>query len=151
MFACEVPTYSSRGAADAELTRRQAALVATPATPQPAPIVPNVTPGVAKPAPQPFDSIECDVPFMQARVVRPVQPDYPREAMSDGQPRAVEVEVAIDERGQLIDAWVFARSGDVLVDLSAVRAARRSSYSPATSYCQKVKGYYLFRADFRPD
>jgi hypothetical protein len=40
-------------------------------------------------------------------------------------------------------------SGNPGADVSALRAARQSSYKPAISYCQPVKAEYLFRAEFQ--
>lgn len=50
-----------------------------------------------------------------------------------------------------IGAWTCGSAGNFAFDLAAMRTARASQYSSAISYCQPVRGYYIFRADFMPD
>jgi hypothetical protein len=141
-FACEVPDFPDGGPGPRVITRRQAAAVIVAA--------PKITPppGIAVPVPQPFP-IDCEVPFRRALVVRPVQPEFPF-SMRDGGGGFYSsvVEVAVGDDGRLIDAWTYASSGERAIDQSALRAAKASSYQAATSYCQNVRGEYLFRADF---
>lgn len=142
-FACEVPDFPDGGAGFAPITRRQAA-----ATPAPAPAA-SVPPGTAIVVSQPFP-IDCDRPFKRATVTRAVPPQYPPGGYGGGV-YSTRIEVAVGDNDQLVDAWIYAGGGGSSpFDLAALRAARASSFSSPISYCQRVRGYYLFRADFMP-
>jgi hypothetical protein len=143
-FSCEVPDFPDGGPGFKAVARRQAS---TAQTPQPAR---NVPPGVATAVGQPFP-MDCEVPFKRALVTRAKSPDYPVSAADFGSGYYVSlVEVAVGDDDRLIDAWVYAGSGNRAIDLSALTAARVSTYGSAVSYCQHVRGYYVFRADFIP-
>jgi TonB family protein len=108
-------------------------------------------PATAAAAAAPFASIVCETPFQAAKVTDASVPDFPNGARELVLSQAsTEVEVSIDEEGRLLDASVYATSGNALLNLSALRAARKSSYSAPISYCQNVRGQYLFTATFRP-
>jgi TonB family protein len=149
-FACEVPAFPNRGVGTAELARSQS----HKATPSPAP----AGPALAAPADGavraiatslPFDSIDCVTPFRDVRVTGAVSPDYPSILRGNAPGRnSVILDVASDEQGHVLDVSVFAGSGFAQFDAAAMRAARQSSYSGAVSYCQQVKGEYLFTATF---
>lgn len=79
-----------------------------------------------------------------------MQPEYPESAQDQGGEYVGIVEVAVGDDDQLVDAWTFAGSGNRAIDLTALRAALGSTYGDAISYCQHVRGYYIFRADFLP-
>jgi TonB family protein len=154
-FLCEVPTYSDRGIAAAPVARDQArrpVASPTPSQASRAPSSPMATqaggPALAVAAKPPFDSLDCPVPFSQAMVARAMQPQYPATFLSDT--TTVQIEVAVGEQGQLLDAAVYKPSGVMAADQSALRAARRSIYTGAISYCQNVRGDYLFTATFMP-
>jgi TonB family protein len=149
--ACEVPTYNNRGVHTAELARAQSRK-ATP-SPSPAGREPFTAPaGVARAVStsMPFDSIDCDVPFRQATVTAASHPDFPPMLRDSGLSGTVLIAVAVDEDGHLIDASLYASSGLPAFDSAGLRAARLSSYSGPISYCQKVRGEYLFNATFQP-
>jgi hypothetical protein len=100
----------------------------------------------------PLFSTECVHPFTQAAVTHAVQPYFPRFAQRlIGVSYTSEIEVAVGQSDAILDAWVYKSSGIPALDASALRAARASSFASAISYCQKAEGYYLFRADFRPE
>ena len=117
--------------------------------PTPAPAPPA---SVAAPTTAPFPEITCAHPFAAATVTRPEQPVFPDIVAQEGfgATATVEVYVAVDRKGTLRDAWIFAKSGYPPLDQSALVAARKSSYANAVSYCRPVTGLYLFRADFSP-
>ncbi len=149
--ACEVPTYNNRGVRTAELARPQSRK-ATP-SPQPPGRESSAAPaGVARAVPtsMPFDSIDCDVPFRQATVTAAEHPDFPASLRDSGISATVLIAVAVDEQGNLTDASLYASSGFPPFDSAGLRAARMSSYSGPISYCQKVRGEYLFNATFQP-
>lgn len=139
-FSCRVPDFADGGPGFTPVARRQASV-----TPSPAPST-SAPPGVAVAVAPPFP-IDCEEPFKHAGVARPVTPEYPQGG--NGGYYITFVEVAVGGDGRLLDAWTYAGSGNRAVDLSALRAARASAYESAISYCQRVPGYYLFRADFR--
>jgi hypothetical protein len=117
----------------------------SPQTPQNAQDLPR---DPTTPIAPPYD-VHCAHPFAEARVVRAAQPVYPHFV-----PRmwyTAQIEVAIGDGDQLLDAWTYKSSGYKAIDLSALAAARASSYESATSYCQKADGFYIFRADFEPN
>jgi hypothetical protein len=98
----------------------------------------------------PLYSAECAHPFAEASVTHPVQPRFPLSVPRDLFYTS-QIEVAIGDSDNILDAWVYKTSGYRAVDESALAAARASSYQSAVSYCQKANGYYLFRADFSPN
>jgi TonB family protein len=148
-FACMVPAYSSRGAWTAELERPQSRRSIPPPRPLGAASSTPVGAAQAVPTAIPFDSIDCDVPFRQATVTAPQIPDYPDSQRGSGVSATSLVAVGINEKGDMIEASVYAGS-NAAFDQSALRAARMSSYSAPISYCQKVRGLYLFTATFMP-
>jgi hypothetical protein len=97
----------------------------------------------------PLYAANCPHPFSEAIVTHPVQPIFPPLAPK-GLYYTSQIEVAIGDSDNLLDAWVYKSSGNRAIDASALAAARASSYQSAVSYCQKADGYYLFRADFEP-
>jgi len=115
-------------------------------TPAPAPPAANAVASAA-----PFPTPTCPKPFINATVTDAIQPDFPEIVRSEGfSGLAVsEIAVALDPNGKLLDAWVWAKSGYPALDDAALKAARRSRYSGAVSYCGAVHGTYLFRADFQ--
>lgn len=58
------------------------------------------------------------------------------------------VAVAADNKGGIIDAWVWQPSGTPALDQAAVSEARRSTYAPARAFCRSVSDYYLFRVNW---
>jgi TonB family protein len=151
-FSCQVPIFENRGAKDAEVARMQSRAVA--ATPAPSPEAPQAAAtgavAVALPATAPFDSVaDCPVPFKEATVAAAVSPDYPESARELGYSGTVYVDVALNGRGQIIDTSIYVGSGSPQFDAAALRAARRSEYTGGVSYCQHVRGEYVFVATFQ--
>ena len=97
--------------------------------------------------PPPYGA-SCRHPFAEATVVRPVRPVMP-PFLAPGS-YSSQIEVAVGDQDNLVDAWVFKPSVSEAVNASALAAARASDYQSAVSYCQKADGYYIFRADFSP-
>jgi TonB family protein len=142
---CQVPAFPSRDADAAELAL-EASLQFVPANPPT-----GAPPSKAVAATVPFATIDCAAPFRNPVVTDASAPEFPdgaRELVLNQ--TTTQVEVSLDELGHLIDASVYVSSGNALLDESALRAARKSSYSGPISYCQNVRGQYLFSATFRP-
>ena len=106
--------------------------------------------GTATPAQPPFASTGCDRPFQSSTVLEAKRPIATRLQEAAVGPLAVEVEIALDPAGKLIDAWIYASSGYAGWNLAALRAARLSTYSGSISYCRPVRGTYLFVATVLP-
>ncbi|MEO6834720.1 MAG: hypothetical protein ABI231_02275 [Candidatus Tumulicola sp.] len=135
--ACEVPAYTARD-------RTQA----TPSPNAPKPAASAVS--RAAPVPAPF-AFACATPFVPASVARAPKPILPKDAFTPGDNPAIAiVDVALDERGVVFDAWIAQRAGEVPgFDQSALSAARLGQYRGAVSYCQSVKSIYAVRLDFQ--
>jgi hypothetical protein len=155
-FACEVPTFPNRGIDTAELERSQARKATpaprkAPAAPIPAAVLPPLADGAIRAVPTslPFDSIDCDTPFRELMVTDAISPTYPSILKGSVYTTTSSlITVAADEEGHVIDASLFASSGYGAFDVEAQRVARKSSYLGAISYCQKVKGEYIFTATY---
>lgn len=116
-------------------------------TPAPAP-----PPAQAVTSVMPFTIAKCAKPFASARVSDAARPEFPESVKDQGFDGVAtsEIAVAVDPHGTLLDAWVWAKSGYPALDSAALRAARQSTYTGATSYCRPIAATYLFRADFTP-
>lgn len=66
-------------------------------------------------------------------------------------PITVLVEIVVTPTGAGTAEHIFRSSGNPLIDMAALRAARESSYAPRIISCVAVTGSYLFRARFDPD
>jgi TonB family protein len=142
---CQVPAFASRDADADELARDQMVQI-LPENPSA-----GTPPAKAVAAATPFATIDCAVPFQVAKVTDTSVPQFPdaaRELVL--YQTSAEIVVSLDEAGRLMDASVYASSGNGPIDESALRAARKSSYAGGVSYCQSVRGQYLFTATFRP-
>lgn len=144
MVMCDPPDFGPPKYRSNETTRR------TPhpgdETPAPAPPPVNATPTTA-----PF-SLTCAQPFVSATVTKAAQPNFPTILHDQGfRDYAISmIAVAVGPQGNLVDAWVFAKTLYPALDEEALKAARKSTYRGAVSYCRPVSGVYLFRADFEP-
>lgn len=98
--------------------------------------------GSATPSPAPA----CSNPYVQAHVIDPISPDVPEDAA--GIAATAQVQVTLDDRGQVTDAHIYTSTGTMSLDRAAVLAARRSTYAPQVVDCQPAGGSYLFKVDF---
>jgi hypothetical protein len=141
--SCEPMDYATGNYPNKSTVRR---------TPQTGDETPAPAPPAAKAVTSapPFPPTSCTKPFVSATVTRAVQPEFPNIVRDEGfgGDAIAEVAIALDAQGKLVDAWMWARTGYDPLDQAALKAARRSSYSGAISYCRPVSGMYLFRADF---
>jgi len=90
-------------------------------------------------------STDCQTPFAQAAVTKPVSPNYP---LGYNITTEVLVEVLVDASGALADSWVFKPSGYTYFDQAALESARKSTYQAGTAFCKPAPGKYIFRAKF---
>jgi TonB family protein len=145
LVPCEPPDFAKSRTPESDKVTRSPQ--AGDETPGPAPPPANAVAAVA-----PFSPPSCAKPFVSAIVADAVQPEFPA-ILADQGISGVSISViaiALDGHGKLIDAWVWASSGYPPMDDAALKAARRSKYTGATSYCLPVSAMYLFRADFEP-
>ncbi|MBV8491605.1 MAG: hypothetical protein JO199_13850 [Candidatus Eremiobacteraeota bacterium] len=136
---CDVPDFSDAYSLDESIGRP-----ALSATPSPASSVRAVA------AEAPFPPATCAHPFEPVRLRVAIDPRFPSSVhFGDYGGRAdVRLGLAVDEFGELTDAWFLTSSGLQAFDESTLLAARQSTYVPAVSYCRQVKGFFVFRATF---
>ena len=103
------------------------------------------TPVPAAPTPTPKPA--CSAPDVAARAIDTVAPQAPPD--SQGQQAQTKVRVDLDASGSVTGASVYATSGDQLLDMAAVRAAKASRYAPEERNCKNIPGSYLFTVDFQ--
>ena len=127
----------------------------SPATSKPAPATSNPTPTPSNPAsaasnPNPASPTPppCARPHMDAMMTRPVQPNYPESARTQGATGTVQGKVSLDPSGGVISTSIYKSSGNAELDRAALAAAHESIYSPEIEDCRPVVGTYLFRANF---
>lgn len=86
-------------------------------------------------------------PDRPASIVRAVEPDIPPLAVQGGISGTVEVQVSLDDRGNVIDAVVTLSTSPILND-AALSAARRSTYQPEIKNGKGVATKYIFSVSF---
>lgn len=140
---CDPPDFAALQTPSKTVTTR---------TPQADDPTPGPAPPIAKAevSAPPFAPISCTHPFVAANVIDPATPVFPGILQDQGPtlPAVAEIYVAVNSKGVLADAWIFASSGYPAMDDAALTAARKSRYAAPTSYCRSVSGTYLFRAIF---
>lgn len=118
-------------------------------TSSPAVNTPTSTPASAPPTPAPTPTPRsCTHPYVDARTVRAIEPDYPEIARERGAAGTAEVQVTLSPTGAVRDLKIYRSSGDNALDIEAIKAARASMYAPAIEDCAAVGGQYIFRAEF---
>jgi TonB family protein len=70
------------------------------------------------------------------------KPDYPREAKDSCASGKVEIEVLINENGDVLEAE--AVSGDELLRAAAVEAVKKAKFSPTPEIAVKTKGIVVY-------
>jgi len=92
------------------------------------------------------DALRCDHPFTDAEIIDAAIPVVP--AYGEYEHGTVSVSVQLDERGNVVQATI-RQSDSLKLNASAVSAARRTKYAPATELCRGIGGSYLFTTTFR--
>ncbi|HTA39518.1 MAG TPA: energy transducer TonB [Candidatus Acidoferrales bacterium] len=140
---CRVPWFIARDAGAQERAIAAAAAIA--------PASPLEPVAKAHAVAEPFDTIECAEPFRNAMVTGTRSPQIPPEVHGMfPTPVMVKIEVVLDESGKLVDASIYAGSGNLPLDQAVLRAVRASSFSGAVSYCQNVPSDYLLSEELGP-
>jgi TonB family protein len=92
------------------------------------------------------DAAPCvDTP---ASLVAAPDAEYPDGLRALGITGTTSVQVNIGPDGSLLGTYVVQSSGNELLDLEALRAARKARYAPGTSDCEPVAGAYLLEVQF---
>jgi TonB family protein len=125
--------------ADRAATTR-AASEPTSGAPEPEPRKPTVQVGaLVKPGPG----------VTQPRVVRRGKPTYPPVAARLDKEATVDVQVLVDENGQVVDARISGKKPRFGFDEAALEAARESVFAPAEKDGVRVKMWTTIRFVFR--
>jgi protein TonB len=106
------------------------------------------TPASPAPIPTPTARPACAVPNAVARMVQPVELEYPESARQQGIVGSVDVVVTLDAAGAVLKTAVFKSAHNSALDLAATNAARASKYAAEIVDCKPTGGSYLFHADF---
>jgi TonB family protein len=100
---------------------------------------------IALAAGSPARAMVCDFP---AQVLTQAQPEIPDEIRGKVHEAQVAIRVDLDARGKLIRARIVRSSGFQALDLAALVAADKSTYTPARSHCKAVEGSFLFTVTY---
>lgn len=94
----------------------------------------------------PPSSAACSQAFDDAFVRDQVTPEFP--GMERGVSGTSAVQIALDEDGNLVDAWIWGPSGVQAFDDAAVAAAEHSTYHGERAYCAPARSNYLFIVEY---
>ena len=126
-----------------------------PPPPEPEPLPPPPEPEPPPPEPEPPPPPEPEPAPRQARIdapprqLKPIRPDYPKEARQRGEEGDVVLELSIDERGRVAAAAVALSSGHPELDAAALRAAKKARFVPAKSGSRPVAADARLTIEFR--
>ena len=82
-----------------------------------------------------FTPIHYTLPTLQDQI----EPDYPREARQEGLEGCVEMNLLVNERGNVEQAKVTQSSGYQILDDAAIEFAKKLKFNPATSSARTTK------------
>ena len=133
------------------------AAVPKPAATQPAPVPePEPQPVVPEPEPEPVapqvkrgELVSMGPGVMTPRLVRRATPEFPPLAARLNKEATVEVRLLVDENGKVLEAEVQGRKSGFGFDEEALRAARASTFEPATKFEVPVKMWTTMKFAFR--
>ncbi len=140
-------TTTARGSTNVYVVPSQAPGIPEP--PSDATLGPEATQAPATPSPSPTATPKpaCSAPDVPARAIDAITPPAPPDAQ--GAQGQVKVRVDLDAQGNVTGTAPYSSSGNPLLDMAAVRAARGSRYAPEQRDCKNVPGSYLFTVDFQ--
>lgn len=96
-------------------------------------------------------STTCSVTDKPVTVANAAKPIYPASALDLNLGLiTVLVDITVGSDGKLLRAAVMQSSNNMAVDQAALRAVRRSRYSPAIKNCQAIEAEYVSRVVFDP-
>jgi TonB family protein len=86
----------------------------------------------------PMTQLACSQPFSDAHPLAPIRPPFPPEARAVNATGVVELQIAVDDRGNAIAASVTRSSGFAPLDRAAVNAATAGRYAAASFACRPI-------------
>ena len=114
---------------------------AVPVQPTPAPVRKT----------QPGDLVQLGSPGATSpKLASRLDPRYPVTAQRLNKAATVDVKVLVDENGRVVDAQRAGQKAGFGFDESALEAARRAQFTPATKDGVRVKMWYTLRVKFEP-
>ena len=97
--------------------------------------------------PQPVEPASCAQPYVSPVAIHAVEPYIPAIAIQERIQGTVRVGVSLDERGMPLSTRIIT-SPSVVLNASALNAARRSQYRGAVFRCKPVPSGYEFTVDY---
>jgi TonB family protein len=124
-----------------------------PAASAPAPAPANVAPVQPAPRPQQVqvgDLVQQGPGVVAPKLVSQPEPRYPPAAKRLNRSAKVDIKVLVDERGRVVNAELLGAKAGFGFDESALDAARRAVFQPATKDGIRVKMWRSMRVNFTP-
>ena len=81
-------------------------------------------------------------------IMKPIEPEYPRQALCQGLERSVALEILVDMKGRPVQI-VVAQSDAAVFDSSAIEAAKKFVYLPAIRDSMPVTAWMRCKVQFR--
>jgi TonB family protein len=92
----------------------------------------------------------CAQPFSEAHMLAKVVPRRPAIAEQQQAFGTAQIEVDLDERGDVQRASIYVSAQNPALDAAARDAALRSTYAPRIVNCRPTGGRYVYIVDFSP-
>ncbi|HYN19997.1 MAG TPA: TonB family protein [Thermoanaerobaculia bacterium] len=133
-------------------------VVATPEpTPEPQRVVKDPEPAQQAPVPTPApvrktqfgDLVQAGAGVTAPKLSSRLDPRYPAAAQRLNKAATVDVRVLVDENGRVIEAQRAGAKAGFGFDESALEAAKRAQFNPATKDGVRVKMWYTVRVSFQ--
>jgi TonB family protein len=138
-----VPQAAASGPQASDKEEKSAASVPAPANPAPVQTAPR---------PQPVqvgDLVQPGPGVVAPKIVSQPEPRYPPAAKRLNRAARVDIKVLVDERGRVLDAELLGAKAGFGFDESALDAARRALFQPATKDGVRVKMWQTLRVNFK--
>ncbi len=88
-------------------------------------------------------------PPTPAAIFQRVEPVYPEAARASHDEGSAIVKIEIDASGKVIKTTVQKSAGTPVLDAAATKAARLTTFKPATESCKPVASVYLMVFELR--
>ena len=113
----------------------------------------NPAPVQSAPRPQQVqvgDLVQVGPDVVAPKIVSQPEPRYPPAAQRLNRAATVDIKVLVDEKGRVIDSELLGAKAGFGFDESALDAARRAVFQPATKDGVRVKMWRTLRVNFKP-
>ena len=117
------------------------------------PAAANAAPVPSAPRPQQVqvgDLVQGGPGVVAPKIVSQPEPRYPPAAQRLNRAATVDIKVLVDERGRVVDAELLGAKAGFGFDESALDAAKRAVFQPATKDAIRVKMWRTLRVNFKP-